>query len=210
MYVCMCPEEPLFTDGIFFWPVEVRTGACCEPLVAKGQQVKRSVTTNTSQRSFFTSAPKELYPWHRQTWVLFFVVRLHCLFVYTSRFMLCQFCCQQWQKGARIHSNDMARRGIWECSRDEERTQSQLQNGFCCCHCCRSNGRHPSLSAVSPREVQRACDEDEAILLILSVRQSAPQFALEGGKRKGTTGKCRWVNAARVYGLEIYLAANWK
>jgi len=102
----------------------------------------------------------------------------------------------------------MARRGIWECRRDEERTQSQSQRVFfCCCSCYRSNGRHPGLSAVSTREVQRARDGDEAIAFILPVRQSAPQFAFEGGGRREIQ-VYRWVNAARVYGLEIYLAAN--
>lgn len=78
---------------------------------------------------------------------------------------------------------------------------------FCCCSCYRSNGRHPGLSAVSTREVQRARDGDEAIAFILPVRQSAPQFAFEGGGRREIQ-VYRWVNAARVYGLEIYLAAN--
>lgn len=70
------------------------------------------------------------------------------------------------------------------------KTQSQLQSGF---HCCCSSGRHPGLSAVSPREIQRARDEDEAIVLILPVRHSAPQFAFDGrGGRKpqGSVGEC--------------------
>lgn len=72
----------------------------------------------------------------------------------------------------------------------EKKTESQLQSGFCCC---RSSGRHPGLSAVSPREVQRAHDEDEAIVSILPVRHSAPQFAFDGGgerKPQGSVGKC--------------------
>lgn len=35
--------------------------------------------------------------------------------------MLCQFYCQQWQKGARIHSNGIARKGIWGISRNGEK-----------------------------------------------------------------------------------------
>lgn len=72
----------------------------------------------------------------------------------------------------------------------EKKTESQLQSGF---HCCHSSGRHPGLSAVSPREVQRAHDEDEAIVFILPVRHSAPQFAFDGGgerKPQGSVGKC--------------------
>lgn len=70
------------------------------------------------------------------------------------------------------------------------KTQSQLQSGF---HCCCSSGRHPVLSAVSPREVQRARDEDEAIVFVLPVRHSAPQFAFDGGgerKPQGSVGEC--------------------
>lgn len=78
-------------------------------------------TTNTPQRSFFTSALRVLFPWHWQTWVLLSAIWFHCLFLYTSKLMLCQFCCQQWQKGARIHSNGMARIGIWGISRKREK-----------------------------------------------------------------------------------------
>lgn len=71
-----------------------------------------------------------------------------------------------------------------------KKPESQLQSGF---HCCCSSGRHPGLSAVSPREVQRAHDEDEAIVFILPVRHLAPQFALDGGgerKLQGSVDEC--------------------
>jgi len=119
---------------------------------------------------------------------------------------MCQFCYQQWQKSARIHSDDMAVTGVWGCSRDEERTQSQLQSGFCCYRCCRAKGKHPGVSAVSPREVQRACDEDVAVVFVLPVRQSASQFAFEGGEGRELQGsESGWMQRGSMAWKSIWL-----
>lgn len=48
IYVHVPRGTPVPQHGISFWPVGAYTGACCKPLMAEGQQVKRSVMTNTS------------------------------------------------------------------------------------------------------------------------------------------------------------------
>lgn len=75
---------------------------------------------------------------------------------------------------------------------DAQEMKRELKaNCNCCFCCCWSKREHPGLGAVSPRKVQRACDEDEAIIFILPVRQSAPQVAFEeeGGREpQGSVG----------------------
>lgn len=112
VYVCMPRGTPVPQHGIIFWPVGVYTRACCEPLMAGSQEVTRSELLTHHRDPSLPQHLGELYLWHWQTWVLLSAIWFHCLFLYTSKLILCQFCCQQWQKGARTHSNGMAREDL--------------------------------------------------------------------------------------------------
>lgn len=130
IYVCVPRGTPVPQHGIIFWPVGVYTSACCEPLMAGSQQVTRSELLTHHRDPSLPQHLGELYPWHWQTWVLLSAIWFHCLFLYTSKLILCQFCCQQWQKGARIHSNGMARRGIWGISRKRKENWKPIAKWF--------------------------------------------------------------------------------